>query len=193
MQTLNNNRFPKYFPGRVNPNPMPELAGIYSVWQAFGGEPLFFVVVPNITTAQHNALVTNVDVLAVPQDLDQPVSALALSTLQNALENFKIPADWIVANSMTYRECIRSIFRMFQLADRFYAVSKGLSLFGSGVVLNTTWSQISAGVKTQLQQIAKEWNIVTTTVTAQTTVRQLMKLMADQMRDDPIVISGTTI
>jgi hypothetical protein len=193
MQTLNNQRFPKYFSGRFNPNPLPELADLYSVWQAFGAEPVFFICAPAISTPQHNVLSANIDVLAVPQDLDQPVSALALSTLQTKLEGFNIPADWMVANSMTYRECVRLVYRMFQLADRFYGISNGQSMFGSGVTLNTRWNQIPIGPRNLLQQIATEWGINTSGVTGQTTVRQLLKLIADQMRDDPIIMGGVTI
>jgi len=193
MQVLNNNRFPKYFPGRSNPNPILELTGLYSAWMAFGGEPVFLVVAPAISTAQHNVLVGNIDVLAVPQDLDQPVSALALTTLQNKLEGFKIPADWIMANSMTYRECVRVVVRMFQLGDRFYGITGGTSMFGGNVTLDTRWNQIPQSARVILQQIASEWNIDTSGVTNQTTVRQLIKLIADQMRDDPIIIGGVTI
>jgi hypothetical protein len=193
MQILNNNRFPKYLPGRVNPNPIPELAGLFSSWAAFGAEPVFLICAPAITAAQHNVLSNNIDVLAVPQDLDQPVSALALATLQSKLEGFRIPADWIVANDMTYRECVRVVLRMFQIAERFYGVSNGLSMFGGGVTLDTRWNQIPVKARTVLQGIATEWNVKTTGVTAQTTVRQLLTLMARQMRDDVIQMGGVII
>src|SRR5688500_9902726 len=62
-----------------------------------------FLVAADVTPVQHTALTANLDVIAIPQNLDAQISLTALSTVQQKLEGLQVPAAW-VTTSHTYRD-----------------------------------------------------------------------------------------
>lgn len=133
------------------------------------------------------------DVIKIPDNLDQTIGAGALAKIQTVLENKKIPSGWLTAGT-TYRQALRVIINFFRFISRFRAIS-GITapLFSGAVTLNTTFGSLSAPVRGFLSATAASFNLDTTGVTGATTIRVLLKGMADQFADVPINMWCKTI
>lgn len=154
----------------------------------YGREPVCLVRCPNITTPIHNTLAADAEVAVFPTDLTTQVGA-NLATVQNNLEVRNIPGAQLVQTTTTYRQIIRAIIIIFQLAQRLDGL--GFRLFGSGVTLNTTYSALPAPVQTALQQMATDFSFSTAGITGASTVRQIFKSMYDQWPATDVFLGGT--
>lgn len=180
-------RNPKYFaaPGQTA---APGLEGVNFVGSPYGREDVMVVAV-NVTPAQHTVLADETDVLALPPDVTQNISALALTTVQNALENLKLPAQW-VTTANTYQEVLHAVLAIFQFAQKFNEFT-GLSPFAGNVTLDTTYGQLGQTAKQGLQDTAAWFHLDTSGITGSTKIRTILKSIADQM--PPISIGGFSL
>ena len=144
-------------------------------WSAmdFGNEPIMLVA-----TETNAALAAETDVLQIPLDLDQNLTAGAVTAAQTYLEGMNIPADWITT-AFTFRRVVRLLACMFQI----WQVCQGLGmgkLFGGGVTLSTTFGSLPAGTRALLLQAAQQLNFDTSSLSGASTIRQIIKALMVQ-------------
>lgn len=157
-------------------NPIqPKYAAELTGWRAmdYGREPVFLVYGDALA---HDQLVANPDVVSPPADLSKKIGG-SLSAAQNKLEQAGIPSDWLTTN-MTWRTAIKGIALIFQLAQR-YSGMNGERLFSS-LTLDTQLGDLSAENRKKLQDVADWFEVDTSSLTATSTVRDLLREMAAQ-------------
>ncbi|SRR6266446_3267397 len=142
----------------------------------YGPEPVCLVFM-NTSLTQDIALKLHTDIFALPSDIDQTIGA-QLILVQNALSAFNIPEDWVQAG-FTYRQVLRVVALTFQFMQRFSAF-QSVSLFINGVTLSTRFNQLPADVRTALQATATDLGFDTSGISGTTTLRVIMKNLADQ-------------
>lgn len=171
---------PKYF---------SDLVGVS--WNAmdYGLEP-HFLVASELTTDQHNTLVANADVIAIPANLDAQVGANR-DAVVDALETLNVPAGW-VTKTMTYRKILKIVAAIMLFAQRLHGHA-GLRIFASGITLSTKFNQLPANVRTKLIETAQSMNFDTSSLSGTSTVRQILKAMADQWGLKDIKIGGIVL
>jgi len=172
---VDNRRCPKYmFVDYADLNP----AGLNVQWNAmdYGLMPVFLVRA-NVTIAQHAALAAQYDVIAVPENINNQIGA-GLSQVQTALETLHIPAGWISFTN-TYKEVLRTIACIFQFFQRLHGMF-GEKLIDGAVNLNTEWADIPVEARINLRDVADSIRLDYSSVVATTTVRQILKMFADQ-------------
>ena len=161
-----------------------DLAG--HAWGAmdYGNEPWMLVA-----TATNAALAAEADVLTIPLNIDQNLTAGAVTTAQTFLENMALPADWITT-AMTYRQVLRRVCQFFMLWQRCQGLGFN-QLFTGGVTLSTTFGSLPANVKTILQNAAVSMNLDTSSITGASTLRQIIKVVGPQIAGDIHILDIT--
>lgn len=130
-------RGPEYFHWRFDDELLAETAGI--PWNLMDyGLIDQGIVAADVTVAQHNFLVAQPDVLAVPQDLDAMVTGQQITALNNYLEGINVPTDWLVGG--TVREGLRTITAMYQYMQRLTAITNTSPFDIPGISLNAQFS-----------------------------------------------------
>ena len=138
-----------------------------------------YLVGTDVTAAQHTSIAANLDVVAIPAQLDNAIGLVALSTVQNRLESLRVPAGWVNENH-TYRDVVRIVGKIFLLMQRFQGIFH-INFWETGITLDTRMNQLTANQRTRLQQACETFNADLSNVTNTTTVRQVLKLCADQI------------
>lgn len=174
-------RGPKYFKWRYDPNP-PGINCPYYMMD-YGDVDVAFICA-DILDADHTALIANSDVLSLPLNLDQNLTAPAVTAAQNFLEAINIPAGW-VSTALTYRQVARLVCAMFQFMQRvtFY--------LGHSITLPQNWanltiSQIPVDIRDAMAAAAASFYFDYSAVTGSTTIRQVLKGMADAWGSTPL-------
>jgi hypothetical protein len=180
---------PKYFPHRFNP-PTAGLENVSHAWTTYLLEDVGLIAA-DVTTAQHSIVAAQTDVIALPVNLDVTLNAGAVNAAQAALEGWNVPANW-VTTGMTYRQVVRTVVRMWRFHARMVAMSNG-RLFDGTVTLSTALASLPLAARNRLKSVADSYGLDYSGVTNATTVRQLLKAMADQFADDPVTLGGLTI
>jgi hypothetical protein len=165
---------------------LAELGVAYNAMN-YGREDTMLVGV-QVTTTQATTLAANLDVTAIPLDLDSNVSSGALVTVQNALEALKIPGDW-VNTATTYRQVIGTVGRIFQFMQRFDGLNQR-TFFQSGITLDTRANQLTTAQRNTLQDAAIALGLDTSFVQSTTTVRTMLKTWVQAM--GPFTLMGQT-
>jgi|SRR3990167_583555 len=170
---------PKYLPHRFNPA-LAGLEGVVWAWVTYLLEDAGLLIA-DVDDAQHTLLLGKADVIAVPP-LDTTIgNATVRNRIRNILEAASIPADW-VAVGMTYRQVVRTVICLFQFHNR--AVARLLRRLWDGTInMEMTVSEIPAGTRDRLQETADELGLDYSGVTGSTTLRVLLKGMADQINN----------
>ncbi len=146
------------------------------------------LVAAELDAATHVAIEANADVNALPENLDLPLGA-QLSAVRARMEALGIPFGW--ASSVdTYRKVVRVVARLFLFIKRFWAIHGPVRLFGSGVTLDTRFNQLPIGVRQDLRAAAESLNYNTSSLTGASTIRDILKVMADQWTGGPIKLGG---
>jgi len=163
------------------------IAGTYTSMD-YGAEDLMLVAA-NVTPAEHTAIAANVDVLAVPANLDANVSALALTTIQDELEAANLPADW-VTTELTYRQVLKGVATLVLINQRYQGLFG--RLFTTGITLDLRWNELTVQMRANLKAVADSFMppLDTSAVTNTTTLRHMLKIVADQL--PPVVLGGET-
>lgn len=138
-----------------------------------------FLVVADVTPTQHTSLASNLDVIALPQDLTQPIGPTALTTVQQKLEGLHIPAGW-VTEGMTYKQILTVVGKGFLFMERFDGIN-GRTFFEAGITLDTRINQLTQAQRNALVATADSFGLDTSGVTGPMLVRQALKLIWDQL------------
>lgn len=131
----------------------------------------------DVTPAQHAALVANADVLPVPANLDNTVSAVALVQIQTRFDAHNIPRDWITTAN-TYREVVRFARKYLQFLARFQR-NRG-RFWTAGLTLDSTVGDLPAAVRQHVNQAATELGADTSGITLATTLRVALRTLVGQ-------------
>lgn len=161
--------------------------GVQASWMDYGREDAFLVGA-EVSSAQHTSLASNLDVIAIPQGLDNTISVSALSTVQDKLEGMKVPAGW-VTTSHTYRQVVGAVGRFFMLMQRFDGMN-ARTFFESGITLDTRVNGLTAAQRNALQNAALSLGLDVSFVTPTMTIRAVLKGWIDQM--GPFSLAGET-
>lgn len=147
----------------------------------------------DVSNADDTAIAAEADVLKVPDNLDATLGAGAVATVQAALEAREIPSQW-VTGAFTYRRLIRIINAMFAFVTRFAAVNSFIQPLLSGLVtLDTTFASLSAANRQRLLDTAASFSFNTDGFTGASTMRQILKGVADQWGEREFQLGGITI
>jgi hypothetical protein len=152
-------------------------------WEDYAGENAFLVAA-NLSPADHTTLTAQPDVIAVPSPIDDTVSSTAIATIKSRLEGANIPANW-VTTAHTYRQVLKTVRKVMLLRNRYDVLFSRLPMFGGGVTLDTQINQLTQAQRNRLTAVAQDLNLDTSGVTNTMTLRQALKLIADQLADLP--------
>ena len=130
-----------------------------------------------VTQEQHDALVANSDVTAVPENIDQNITSGAIPAVKTALETLRIPADW-VTTAFTYRQILRMVAGLFQFAQRHYGMHKEV-LIDSQAQLDLRWNQIPLARRNRILATADSLGYDYSAIQPTWLIRRILKLLAD--------------
>lgn len=183
-------RGPKYFAWRFDPDPPALVEGVRWGMMDYGLIDAALLVA-DVTQDQHEALVSNPDVVSPPENIDQNISALAIPTVQSVLEALRIPADW-VDTSYTYRQILRAMAGLFQFAQRYHGMHNE-QLIDSTAALDLRWNQIPLERRNRIVATADDLGYTYADVTNQWTVRRILFYLAQQWGARPFYIGGVEL
>jgi hypothetical protein len=180
-------RHPKYF--AYDPLGVTGITANYSLKDY--GLVDFCVIVTDISAADHTTLSSNADVLAPPVNIDTTMTQGAVNSAKTFLEGFNIPADWVNAG-VTYRSVIRTVTGIFLFMQRVTAIL-GHGINFANVSLSAQWQNFPADIQAALLQAATEFGYSTAQLTGTTTLRAILKFMADAWGATPILFGLATL
>ena len=158
-------------------------------WSAMDyGRETTMLVGADVTGAQNTTISANLDVTAIPAGLDTNLSAGAVATVQNALENLKMPGTW-VSTASTYREVVGTVARMCLLMQRFDGMNAA-TFFQSGITLDTRINQLTQTQRDRLSAAATSLGLDISFITGSMTVRTVLRNWVLQM--GPVTLHGET-
>lgn len=137
-----------------------------------------YLVVADVTAAQHASIAANGDVAAFPANLQAQVGA-NLATVQAQLEALNLPGAWVQATH-TYRQVLFGMATVIHIQQR-YAGATSDYLLGAGITLNSTVGDLTVAQRNKLQAVAASFQIDTSSVTLSTTIRQVLRVFAQQL------------
>lgn len=173
--TKGNSFRPKY----TDPNSLGE--GWHVAWQGMDyGQEDTFLLACDVTPQQHTTLAAQSDVLSVPVPLDDTVSPVALTVVQNQLEAMRIPGSWVTTDH-TYRQVLRTTARIILFMQRYQGMFPEERAFPTGVTLATRFNQLTAGQRQRLIDVSDSLGIDRTGLTGAMTLRELLRALADQL------------
>ena len=164
-----------------------------SGWAAndYGLEP-HMLVAADLSGADDASLTSNADVTALPFYLGDTLTAGQVTATQTALESRNLPAGW-VTTAFTWRQVVRLVLGMFHFMQRYQNVSNGQRLFLAGVDLERTLGSLPQQVRDDLQATANSFGYDTSPLTGGNTIRQALKLLADNWSKTSFRIGGIGI
>lgn len=188
--TKSDPRLPKYFTDGTLTNPR---------WSSieFGSEP-WAVVGADLSAAEDAIVVGKPDAFAIPFNLDTNLTNQQVTSVKNKLEAMNVPAGW-VNNTLTWRAVVRTVLGMFLFQQRLgaiYVSQNGGSpplLFAAGVSLATTFGSLSAAMQSAMIATAESFGFSTAGLTANSTLRVILKALADNFQNQDYNFSGTLI
>ena len=169
------------------------LAGLESLnpnMMDYGFQPVC-IYVADVTGAQHTILSSKSDVLSAPVNIDANLTSGAVNTVKDFLELIHIPAGW-VTTFKTYRQVLRLIGWLFQFMQRLHGTYPH-KLFDGQATLNSTYGSLSPEWQAALLQAGQSFGFDTSGLTANTTLRTILKFMADQFNDQPLNLGLVTL
>lgn len=195
--TLNIYVMPIVVVGRKGDRQPKYAASVFPTWDYgmmdYGNEPWCLVGITDIDGPTDAAITANADADGLPQNLDQLVSPVALSTVQNALESVNIPGTWI-ATTNSYRDVVRFIGAVSQFAQKFQGATGGV-WFTGGVTLATHFNTLPQAVRTGLVSAAASFGFDTSGVSGATTLRAILLSVGQQYlaTQPPIKLDGVNL
>lgn len=172
---------------------------ISATWSAngYGDEP-WTVVGADLSNADDATLVAAADVKTLPFDLSPQLTAPQVSNIQTFLENANIPAGW-VSTADSWAAVVRGVLGMFAFLQRYaavYASANGTaapSIFLGGVTLNTTFGSLPVAVRNAMTATATDQGISTSGLAAGTTLRVILRFVADNYSARPYDFNGILV
>jgi hypothetical protein len=191
--TKDDPRRPKYFNSDAAGAGRTGIITAGSVWSAidYGFEP-WMVVGADLSTSDDNLVVGEADAFAVPFDLSVNLTSGQVTNVQNKLEAINVPAGW-VDTSLTWVSVLRVVLGMFLLMQRYSGIHGTNGIFTGGVALSTTIAQLPAQVRADFQTAAQSFGLDTSSIVGGTTLRQALKILADQFSHQQYNFNGTLI
>lgn len=154
----------------------------------YGPEP-YCMVLSDVDTTQHSAVMANADVRAAPADLDTTIASGApLNTIVNTLEAASIPAQWVVAG-MSFRTFVRRLAGIFIVTQGVSGKKFRLLQAALDDPLNT----LSANAHSALLDIATAQQLSTTGITGSTTLRSALTTLCAQFATRPLFYGGVSL
>lgn len=138
-----------------------------------------YLVGAQVTNAQHTSIASNIDVIAIPADLDSQIGLTALDTVKARLESLRVPSDWVTTNH-TWRDLVRAVGKGFQFMERFCG-RQGRIFFEAGITLETRMNQLTAAQRNALSDAALSFGLDISNITSTTTVRQALRIFFQQL------------
>lgn len=178
-EAIPNSRCPKYFAG----------SGVEWSLMDYGLIPICLIAA-DVTTAQHNSVSAQPDVVSIPQNLDSQIGA-NLATVRSRIEQLRIPGNWAQATD-TYRTLLRMIGGLFQFAQRHHGLHNQI-IVPDNINLNQTWGDLPLAWRQNLAATAASFDYDTSGVTASTPIRTILKALADAWGSTPLLIGNTEI
>jgi hypothetical protein len=166
-------------------------------WIDYGFEP-WAVVGADLSTSEDNFVVGQPDGFALPFDLSPPLTAQQVTNVKNKLESIQVPSGW-VNTTLSWIQVVRTVLGVFTFIQRYgvvYADANGVaapSIFTGGVSLDTTFGSLPLAVRNALIATAQSFGIPTAGLTANTTLRTILKSMADSFQNKQYNFNGTLI
>lgn len=155
------------------------------------GNQGYFIVSADVSDALDKAAQGQADVIRIPDNLNATIGT-NLAKVQSQLEAINIPADWITA-SMTYRTVVRTITQMFLFMNRFAGINGvTVPLLTDLLPLDTPFSSLSKLNQDRLYKTGASFSLDTSTWST-STLRQILKNIADQFAKVPVPIGCATI
>lgn len=149
------------------------------------------LVAADVSAGQHTSISANSDVVSAPANIDNTITAGALTNVKSALEALNIPANW-ATTANTYRDVLRVVAGIFQFAQRYHGMHNK-QLLPSGVTLDTQFQDLPAAMQTELVDVADSMQIDRSGATGTITVRQILKAFADAWQGKTFYIGGFTL
>jgi hypothetical protein len=143
-----------------------------------------------LSAAQHATVSANSDVLSLPVNIDTTMTAGAVSAAQTFLETYNIPAGWINTGD-TYRATLRTITAFFLYLQRVNGIAGNFTLPSNWA--NLTMSQVPTDIRDAMAEAATSFGYDYSAVTGTTTVRTVLKAMADDWGTQPILFGFATL
>lgn len=186
IETVSAARGPKYLKWRFGPD------GLDVTWAGmdYGLMPVMLVAA-DVDEAQHAEISEHEDVIAVPANIDANITAQALPAVEAALEALHIPADW-VTTAYTYRQILRGVAGLFQLAQRYHGRGLG-RLIEQGVSLETRINQLPAGLVQNLNETAQSLGWSTDGIAGTWRLRRALMFLAQQWGEATFHMGGVDL
>jgi hypothetical protein len=147
----------------------------------YGGLIDAAILAAEVTQGQHEQLLSNPDVEAAPENIDQNISDIAIPQVKAVMEQLRIPAGW-VDNTYTYRQIFRMIAGLFQFAQHYYGIHKEPLIDNQGQ-LNLRWNQIPQDRQDRIIATADDLGYEYAEIQPTWLIRQVLKYLGDQWGD----------
>lgn len=132
-----------------------------------------------LTPTDHTTVAANLDVIAIPANLDSTIGLTALSTVQQKLEGLRIPSEWVTTDH-TYRDVLRLTRKVFGLFQRFDGLFQR-KFFETGITLDTRINQLTQAQRQALIDAATSLGLDTSPITGPMPIRQAIRILAQQL------------
>lgn len=164
-----------------------------AAWGAidYGNEP-WMVVGGDLATSDDTLIVGQPDAFALPFDLSVVLTAPQVTNVQNKLEAINLPAGW-VNTSLLWVEVVRIVLGMFTLMERYQGIHGTGVVFTGGVSLATTVAALPAAVRNDLSTAATSLGLDVSSIVGTTTLRNMLKILADQLSGRQYSFNGRLI
>jgi hypothetical protein len=179
-------RGPKYIPGTWDSDPSDNVA--VTAWGGVSyGLFNWGIVAVEADAAGHTALAAKADVQQMPANLDTNVGNANRVTVQNFLESASLPGQW-VTNGTLWREVVRTVCGFMLFGQRFDGLNPGSQPLGTLLQgkLSTQWQNIPADLQSAFVATAQSLGYDTSAIQPTTTVRAILKTMADAWGTQPV-------
>ena len=157
----------------------------------YGFQPVFMVGA-DVSDAQDAALVALGDVRRVPDNLDSNPNAAGVTAVANFLETLNVPAGW-VTTALTWRQITRTVAGLFLFMQRLHSFLGDVRLIDAGVTLSTQFGALPLATRQALIATADSFSYDTSSLSGASTLRQILKVMADQWGAKPVHIGAITL
>jgi hypothetical protein len=186
VERVNSYRGPMHFFWRFNQTGINCPYG----WQFYGLVD-WSIVAADVTPEQLGILQGFSDVLVIPANIDATLTASAVTVARDYLETAHIPTAW-VTTADTYRGVLRSVCGIFAYMGRVTTILHAPFPFET-VSLNTTFGELPGEIRTAMTAAADRFLLDYSKVRNTTTLRTILKNMADQFTNTVYDFKVTTL
>ena len=182
---------PLYFKWRFSTGDLPRIS------QVDYGFTDGFIVLAELTQAQHDWLIVQPGAFAFPDpvDLDSSIDPGDVDGLRAVFEGFNIPTDWLTPSN-TYRELLRGTYGIFRFAQRYryIATQNGAptdTYLFSSVNLDTKYREFSSEMQAWFSLTAASFGLDPGFIKPNNNIRQMLKAAGDYLAI-PLELGGYT-